>query len=181
MAEYLGCGRALTSTSGTVALELAVGLLELRPGDEVIVTTQTFHATAQPLLDSPATVRFCDVVPDTLNLDPVALGRLVGPRTRAVVLVPCGGVIADMARILEIAHGVGALVIEDCAHALGARSPQGRPGALADIGCFSFHSSKSISPLGEGGLVTLRDDVLAERLRRVRDNRGEVDPLRGGS
>jgi dTDP-4-amino-4,6-dideoxygalactose transaminase len=174
MAEYLGCAHALTTTSGTVALELAVGLLDLRPGDEVVVTTQTFHATAQPLLDSPATVRFCDVDARTLNMDPSVLERLVGPRTRAVVLVHYGGVIADMARIMEIAHAVGALVIEDCAHALGARSTSGRPGALADIGCFSFHSSKNISTLGEGGLVTLRDTGLAERLRRVRDNRNDV-------
>jgi len=174
MAEHLGCPHALTTTSGTVALELAIGLLDLRPMDEVVVTTQTFHATAQPLLDSPATVRFCDVDPDTLNMDPAALERLVGPRTRAVVLVHYGGVVADTARITEIARSVGALVIEDCAHALGARSAQGRPGALADIGCFSFHSSKNISTLGEGGLVTLRDAGLAERLRRVRDNRNDV-------
>lgn len=174
MADYVGCAHAVTTTSGTVALELAIRLLDLQQGDEVIVTAQTFHATAQSLLDSPATVRFCDVDADTLNMDPAALERLTNPRTRAVMLVHYGGVIADMTRIVEIAHAAGALVIEDCAHALGARSLRGRPGALADIGCFSFHSSKNISTLGEGGLVTLRDADLADRLRRVRDNRNDV-------
>ncbi|GAA1980844.1 UDP-4-amino-4,6-dideoxy-N-acetyl-beta-L-altrosami ne transaminase [Isoptericola halotolerans] len=174
LAALVGCRHALTVTSGTVALEIAIRLLDLQAGDEVVVTPQTFQATAQPLLDSPATVRFCDVDPVTLNLDPDVLAGLLTERTRAVILVHYGGRPAAMPAITALAHAHGALVVEDCAHALGASTPEGAPGSLGDIGCFSFHSSKNITTLGEGGLITLHDDALAHRVRRIRDNRIDI-------
>lgn len=176
-ARHVGAAHALSTTSGTVAIELAIHLADLRPGDEVVVTPQTYQATIQPLLDRDVVVRFCDVEPDTLNLDPTVLATLVNDRTAAVVLVHYGGLPADMARITELAHGHGAIVIEDCAHALGARRDGRRPGAMADIGCFSFHNSKNLTTLGEGGMITVGRDDWALRLDRIRSNK--VDAVLG--
>lgn len=171
--DYVGTAHALSVTSGTVALEIAVSLLDLTEGDEVIVAPQTYQAMVQPLLDHPARVRFCDIDPRSLNIDPVILERMLSVNTKAVILVHYGGCPADMSRIMSAARGVGALVIEDCAHALGAELGGRRPGALADIGCFSFHSSKNITTLGEGGMLTFDRDDWAERVDRRRSN--EVD------
>lgn len=169
-AKHVGTRHALTVTSGTVALEIAIGLLELRTGDEVIVTPQTYQATVQPLLDYPVEVRFCDVDPESLNMDPAVLETLLTERTRAVVLVHYGGYPADMERIMQLARDRGVVVIEDCAHALGAERAGRRPGSMADIGCFSFHGSKNITTLGEGGMLTLDRDDWAERIDRRRSN-----------
>ncbi|MFY1634941.1 DegT/DnrJ/EryC1/StrS family aminotransferase [Solwaraspora sp. WMMB335] len=171
--ELCGSRHALTVTSGTVALEIAVHLLDLRPGDEVVVTPQTYQATVQPLLGHDVTVRFCDVEPDSLNMDPDKLAPLLTDRTRAVILVHYGGWPAEMDRIVKLAHEVDALVVEDCAHSLGGAVDGRRPGALGDIGCFSFHSSKNITTLGEGGMITFDRDDWATRVDRIRSN--EVD------
>ncbi|MEU3838467.1 DegT/DnrJ/EryC1/StrS family aminotransferase [Streptomyces sp. NPDC028635] len=171
--QWCGARHALTVTSGTVALELAIRLLDLAPGDEVIATPQTFQATVQPLLGHDVRVRFCDIDPDTLNIDTDVLASLVTDRTRAILLVHYGGSPADMDRVMAIARPRGITVVEDSAHALGALYRGRRPGALADIGCFSFHSTKNITTLGEGGMITLSRDEWAERVQRIRDN--EVD------
>ncbi|WP_370311037.1 DegT/DnrJ/EryC1/StrS family aminotransferase [Amycolatopsis sp. WAC 01376] len=176
-AAYTGSRYALSVTSGTVALEIAIRLLDLRPGDEVIATTQTFQASIQPLLDSPAIVRFCDIDPETLNLDPRRLEALITPRTRAIILVHYGGNPADMAKICAIAARHDVLVLEDCAHALGSAYRGRRPGSLGDIGTFSFHSSKNITTLGEGGMITFDRDDWAVRVDRIRSN--EVDMVAG--
>ncbi|QOC90659.1 DegT/DnrJ/EryC1/StrS family aminotransferase [Micromonospora craniellae] len=182
--EMIGARHALSVTSGTVALSLAVALLGLRPGDELIVTPQTYKATIQPLLDYPVTVRFCDVDPLTLNADPASIEALVTERTKAILLVHYGGLPADMDRIMDIARRHGILVVEDCAHALGSRYRDRRPGALADIGCFSFHTSKNITTLGEGGMVTMHNaehgDAWAVRLDRMRSNDSDADYVPAG-
>lgn len=168
--DMLGVRHAITVTSGTVALEVAVSLLDLQPGDEVITTPQTYQATAQALLGKPVRVRFCDVDPNSLNVDVDRLRELLTPRTRAILLVHYGGFPAPMRDIMELAHANGVTVVEDCAHALGAEVDDRRPGSLADIGCFSFQSSKIITTLGEGGLVTFDRDDWAERVVRIRGN-----------
>jgi perosamine synthetase len=170
---HTGTRHALSVTSGTVALEIAIRLLRLEPGDEVIVTPQTYHATIQALLEQRVRVTFCDVDPSSLNMDPAALASLIGPRTRAVVLVHYGGFPADMDRITALARKHGAVVIEDCAHALGASYRGRMPGSLGDIGCFSFFATKNITTLGQGGMLTFDRDDWAERIRQVRAN--EVD------
>ncbi|MEU7060494.1 DegT/DnrJ/EryC1/StrS family aminotransferase [Streptomyces sp. NPDC046197] len=170
MREHIGSRYAMTVTSGTVAVMLAVHLLDLAPGDEVIVTPQTFKATADPLLAHDVTVRFCDVEPDTLNVDVASFESLITPRTRALILVHYGGRPARMDEIMRVARRHGIRVIEDCAHALGALYRGRRPGVLGDIGCFSFHSSKNITTLGEGGMVTFDDPEWAERVDRIRSN-----------
>ncbi|WP_067535703.1 DegT/DnrJ/EryC1/StrS family aminotransferase [Nocardia crassostreae] len=172
-AAYAGTRYAMSVTSGTVALEIAIRLLDLGPGDEVVATPQTFQASIQPLLDSPATVRFCDIDPDTLNMDPRKLEALITPRTRAIILVHYGGNPAAMQEICAIAARHDVLVLEDCAHALGSCYRGVRPGALGDIGTFSFHSSKNITTLGEGGMITFDREDWAARVDRIRNN--EVD------
>ncbi|KAF3468927.1 DegT/DnrJ/EryC1/StrS family aminotransferase [Streptomyces sp. Tu 3180] len=177
-ARHVGARHALSVTSGTVALDLALHLLDLREGDEVVATPQTYQATVQPLLASPARVRFCDVDPDSLNIDPDRLAELITGRTRAVVLVHYGGWPADMDRVMALARERGITVVEDCAHALGSGYRGRRPGALGDLGCFSFHSSKNITSLGEGGMITFDRDEWAPRLDRLRSN--EPDGLYTG-
>ncbi|QPP08388.1 DegT/DnrJ/EryC1/StrS family aminotransferase [Streptomyces bathyalis] len=174
-AEHLGRRHAFSVTSGTVALEFALHLLDLRPGDEVIATPQTYLATVQPLLGKDVTVRFADVLPESLNIDPRRVEELVNDRTRAIVLVHYGGHPADMAALRRIAERHGLLIVEDCAHALGT-TDAGRPaGARGDLACFSFHSSKNISTLGEGGMVAFDRDAWAERLSRIRANEPDAD------
>ncbi|MDA3648921.1 DegT/DnrJ/EryC1/StrS family aminotransferase [Saccharopolyspora indica] len=172
--EHLGVPHALSVTSGTVALEIAIRLLDLDVGDEVIATPQTYRASVQPLLNYPAKVRFCDVEPGSLNIDPAKIESLITSRTRAIILVHYGGMPCDMDAIMAIARRHGITVIEDCAHALGSEYRGRRPGALADIGCFSFHSSKNITTLGEGGMITLFDRALAERVDRIRSNEADA-------
>ncbi|GAA4997350.1 DegT/DnrJ/EryC1/StrS family aminotransferase [Actinopolymorpha pittospori] len=172
-AAYTGTRHALSVTSGTVALEIAIRLLGLEPGDEVIVTPQTYHATIQALLEQRVRVVFCDVDPRSINMDPAALASLIGPRTRAVVLVHYGGLPAEMDTITTLARAHGAVVIEDCAHALGASYRGRMPGSLGDIGCFSFFATKNITTLGQGGMLTFDRDDWAERVRQVRAN--EID------
>ncbi|MFF0227190.1 DegT/DnrJ/EryC1/StrS family aminotransferase [Streptomyces sp. NPDC004629] len=168
--ELTGSAHALSVTSGTVALALAISVLGLRPGDEVIATSQTYKATVQPLLEHQVTVRFCDIDRTTLNADPDSIKSLVSERTKAILLVHYGGLPADMESIMSIARLHGIVVVEDCAHALGSLYRGSTPGALGDIGCFSFHSSKNITTLGEGGMVTVQNDAWAERLDRMRSN-----------
>ncbi|WP_437041246.1 DegT/DnrJ/EryC1/StrS family aminotransferase [Streptomyces angustmyceticus] len=169
-AQLVGSRYAMTATSGTVALELAIQLLDLQPGDEVIATPQTYQATVMPLLDREVTVRFCDIDPTTLNIDPAAAEALITPRIKALLLVHYGGCPAEMDEIMAIARRHGVLVVEDCAHALGADYRGRRPGSLADIGCFSFQNAKNITTLGEGGMVTFDRDDWAVRLERLRGN-----------
>ncbi len=171
--KHIGTRYAMSVTSGTVALELAIHLLDLAPGDEVIVTPQTYHATIQPLLDRDVHVRFCDIEPDSLNMDPAVLQTLINDRTRAIVLVHYGGYPARMREVMALARSRGIVVVEDCAHALGSEYHGRRPGALGDIGCFSFHTTKNITTLGEGGMLTFDRDDWADRVQRLRSN--EVD------
>lgn len=167
---YAGTRYAFSVTSGTVALDLAIHLLDLEPGDEVIVTPQTYHATIQPLLNYQVAVRFADISPETLNIDPAQVAALITPRTRAIIAVHYGGYPADMPELMRLARKHDLVVIEDAAHALGARLNGRTPGGLGHIGCFSFQSAKNITTLGEGGMLTFDNDDWAERLARLRGN-----------
>lgn len=168
--QLVGSRHALSVTSGTVALTFAIHLLDLELNDEVIVTPQTYKATIQPLLDYQVRVRFCDIEPNSMNLDAQLVEALITNRTKAIILVHYGGLPADMDKIMKVARRHGLVVIEDCAHTLGAEYRGNCPGALADIGCFSFHSTKNITTLGEGGMLTCNRDDWAERIDRIRSN-----------
>ncbi|HXL95465.1 MAG TPA: DegT/DnrJ/EryC1/StrS family aminotransferase [Streptosporangiaceae bacterium] len=172
--EHVGVNHAISVTSGTVALQLAIHLLDLQPGDEVITTPQTYQATIQPLLDRDVRVRFADTGVRSPNIDPAQMAKLVTDRTRAIILVHYGGLPVDMEPVMRLAGECELTVIEDAAHALGSAYHGRRPGGIGHIGCFSFHSSKNITTLGEGGMITLNRDDWAERLHRLRSNEADM-------
>jgi perosamine synthetase len=169
-AAAVGASYAVSTTSCTVALQLATHLARLRSGDEVIVTPLTYQATLNVLLALPVQVTFCDVDPATLCLDAARLAELISPRTRAVFLTHYGGLMADIEAIAKLTREHGAFLVEDCAHALGAADGATQAGTVGDAGCWSFQSLKNISTLGQGGMLTLRSAehaALARRLRAV--------------
>jgi len=167
-AAYVGVPYGVGLSSGTAALDLAVRLAEVQER-EVITTPMTFVSTNHAILYNGGIPVFCDIEPDTLNIDAGKIAKLVTPRTRAIMVVHYGGHACDMDPILEIARRHGLLVIEDCAHATGGEYRGRRLGSLGDFACFSFHAVKNLA-MGEGGLVTARreqDDALLRRLRWV--------------
>jgi perosamine synthetase len=166
-AAYADVPHAISLTNCTVALEFATYLLDLQPGDEVIAAPQTYQANVTPLLNLPIMVRFCDIDPNSLNVDSTAFESLVTERTRALYLVHHGGFPANMNPIMKVASEHGITVIEDCAHALGARYHGRVVGGLGHLGCWSFQSYKNISTLGEGGMLTVADPRWAGIARRI--------------
>jgi len=170
---------ALFMTSCTAALEAAVRLCGVRPGDEVICPSFTFVSSANAILCAGGRPIFADIDRRTLNVDPAAIEAAIGPRTRAIMVVHYGGRACAMDRVLEIAARHSLPVIEDAAHGLGARW-QGRPlGTIGEFGCVSFHSTKDVV-CGEGGALVCRrpeDRRRAEILREKGTNRAEF--LRG--
>lgn len=169
-AASLSVNHAIAVSNATQALHLACLALGIGPGDEVIVPSLTFVATANAVLYTGAEVRFAEIGgPEDLNISPENLERQITPRTKAVIVVHYGGYPCRMPEILAITRRRGLALIEDAAHAPGA-SLQGRSlGVWGDVGCFSFFSNKNLST-GEGGmLVTSRDD-LASKVRLLRSH-----------
>ncbi len=176
LCDRLGAANAVAVSSGTAALHVALAAFGVRPGDEVIVPTLTFAATANAVRLCGADPVFADVDPVTLTLDPADLARRVTPRTRGAIPVHFAGHPADVAEIRAVLPE-GAFVLEDACHALGA-SRDGRPaGTLGEAACFSFHPAKHVTT-GEGGAVTTGSPVVAERCRRLREHGIERDPAR---
>ena len=158
-ARMMGVKHALAMSSCTTALFLSAQVLGLREGDEVITTPQTFWVTTWPMLKHKCKIRFADIHPDSLNIDPGTIEALVNEKTKAIYVVHYGGQAVDMDPVMEIARKHNLRVVEDCAHAPGAKYKGRYVGGIGDIGCFSFHSLKNMTT-GEGGmLVTDRDDV----------------------
>ena len=180
--QLLGCPRALLTTSCTHALEMAALLLDVGPGDEVIVPSFTFVSTANAFALRGATIVFADVRPDTLNLDERQLEALITPRTKAVVVVHYAGVACDMDAIGAVCDRHGVAVVEDNAHGLfGAY--RGRPlGTLGRLATLSFHETKNVT-CGEGGALIVNDPALVDRAEIIREKgtnraaffRGQVD------
>jgi len=150
--------------SGTAALHLALEAAGIRAGDEVLVPTMTFAATAEVVIQLGAKPVLVDCTPDTLNIDPVALDRAVSPRSKAIIPVHFAGHPCAMEPILEIAAANGLIVIEDAAHAFPARWRGKLVGTIGDLTCFSFYPTKTITT-GEGGMITTEDPRWAERMR----------------
>jgi perosamine synthetase len=168
-ADSVGARYAVSFSSGTAALHAAVFAAGLGPGDEAITTPLTFCATANCLLYQGATPRFADVRPDRLTLDPDRVAAAITPRTRAILPVDYAGHPANLAEFAALAERHGLVVIEDAAHALGARASGARVGSLSHMTAFSFHPAKQLTT-GEGGAVTTSDPALAKRLRLFRNH-----------
>ena len=159
---HLGAPKVLLTHSCTAALEMCALLLDLRPGDEVIMPSFTFVSTANAFVLRGATPVFVDIRADTLNIDESRIEAAITPRTRAVVVVHYAGVACDMTSVADVARRHGLTVIEDAAQGLMA-SYRGRPlGALGDLAAFSFHETKNIQ-CGEGGALVMNDARWAER------------------
>lgn len=177
-----GCAKALLTTSGTSALEMAAILCDLKPGDEVILPSYTFSTTATAFVAQGASLVFVDVRPDTMNLDESKIEAAITDRTRVIVPVHYAGVACEMDVIMDIARRHNLLVVEDAAQGVTA-SYKGRPlGTIGDFGCYSFHETKNLS-MGEGGAILVNDPAFAERAEIVREKgtnrarffRGQVD------
>jgi dTDP-4-amino-4,6-dideoxygalactose transaminase len=174
LAEYVGAAHAVSVNSCTSALFLALLVQGIGPGDEVICPSFTWCSSANAALYAGATPVFCDIDADTLAVTPETVAARLSPRTRAVVVVHFGGLAVDVAALRAMLPG-RVVVVEDAAHALGARYPDGRPvGASGNLCCFSFYANKNLST-GEGGALTLDDSQLAQRLQSLRQHALPID------
>lgn len=168
-ADFCGVRHGIAVSNGTAALHLALVALGIGPGDEVIIPTLTFIATANAVRYIGATPVFADSEAETWNLDPQDVARRITPHTRAIIPVHVYGHPANMAPILDLAKQHNLHVIEDAAEAHGARYQGKRVGSLGEINAFSFYGNKIITT-GEGGLLTTDEDALAEKVRFLRDH-----------
>lgn len=180
--QALGAPRALMTTSCTHALELAAALLEVEPGDEVIVPAFTFVTTAGAFAMRGARIVFCDIRPDTLNLDERRLDSLVTERTKAIVAVHYAGVGCEMDNVLAVAERAGVAVVEDNAHGLFGRYRGRSLGGFGVFAAQSFHETKNFT-CGEGGALLINDERFVPRSEVLREKgtnrkaffRGDVD------
>jgi dTDP-4-amino-4,6-dideoxygalactose transaminase len=177
-----GCQKVLLTQSGTAALEMSAFLCNLQPGDEVILPSFTFSSTANAFVLVGARLRFVDVDPATMNIDPEAIERAITSKTRAICVMHYGGIACDMDAIMGIAREHDLKVVEDAAQGVMATYHGKALGTIGDFGCFSFHETKNYS-MGEGGALLINDPTAndaAEILRekgtdRARFFRGQVD------
>ena len=168
LAAYCQTRHAIGCASGSDALLLALMALNLGPGDEVILPSFTFFATASAVTRLGARPVFADIDPKTFNLDPAAVARLIRPATRVILPVHLFGQAASMEAICHAAAGAGIAVVEDAAQAIGAELQGQRVGSIGNVGCFSFYPTKNLGGAGDGGLLTTQSDDLADRLRLLR-------------
>ena len=182
LCERYGFKKCLLTSSCTDALEMSALLLDLIPGDEVIVPAYTFVSTANAFVLHGANVVFADSCADHPNIDPESIERSITPRTRAIVVVHYGGAGCDMGPIMEIAEKNGLIVIEDAAQAIDAYYKDRPLGSIGHLATFSFHETKNLSS-GEGGALIVNDARFADRAEllwekgttRASFRRGEVD------
>ena len=169
-AQYLGRGYATAVSNGTAALHLALVSLGIEEGDEVILPSLTFVATANAVFYAGARPVFADIIStENLNVSPGEIEKRITQKTKAIMVMHYGGYPCDMKAILGIAKRYGLYVIEDAAHAPGAEYRGKKCGLIGDVGCFSFFSNKNLVT-GEGGMAVTRDRALAERIQIMRSH-----------
>ncbi len=164
LAAYCGAKHAIGVANGTDAITIALRAMGVGPGDEVVVPSFTFYASAEAIGPTGATPVFCDIDPDTFCVTAETVKAALTPRTKAVIAVHLFGNIAPIAEI----EALGVPVLEDAAQAAGSRSPDGRPGALGTVATFSFFPSKNLGCFGDGGAITTNDEQIAERAKMLR-------------
>lgn len=171
MEAYLGAKHAIGVSSGTDALLMAFMAYNIGPGDEVIVPTFSFFATAGCVSRLGAKPVFIDVDPVSFMMTAEGVRAAITPRTKAIVPVHLFGQAAPIDEIMAVANEHGIVVIEDAAQAIGTQASDGRRvGTIGQIGCFSFYPTKNLGAFGDGGLVTTNDDALAVRLKQIRNH-----------
>jgi dTDP-4-amino-4,6-dideoxygalactose transaminase len=170
IAAYTGAKHAIAVSNGTAALHLACLAIGLKHGDEAIVPSLTFVATANAVRYTGASPVFADIHSESdLTIDPESITRNITNKTRAILVMHYGGYACDMPKIMQIAQEYGLHVIEDAAHAIGSYLDQRMMGTWGDIGCFSFFSNKNLIT-GEGGMLVTDNDELAEKLSLLRSH-----------
>ncbi len=161
---------AVGVSSGTSAILLSLMALGIGKGDEVIVPSLTFVATATPAKFLGAIIVYADIDPETYTIDPAEVQRKISPRTKAIIPVHLYGHPCDMDSINQLAKEHNLYVIEDACQSHGATYKGRRTGSLSDIACFSFYPSKNMTVLGDGGMITASDGKLAQKVRMLRDH-----------
>ena len=161
--DKYGFKKAIMTTSGTDALEMAAILCDVKPGDEVIVPSYTFVSTALAFIRQGAKIVFADSCENNPNIDADKIEALITPKTKVVVPVHYAGVACDMDKIMEIANRHNILVVEDAAQAIDSYYKDKPLGGIGHFGCFSFHETKNVTAGGEGGLLTVNDERFIRR------------------
>ncbi len=182
MEERFGAQKVLLTTSGTTALDMALLLCDLQPGDEVILPSYTFSSTATAAVMVGAKLVFVDIRPDTMNIDDSKIESAITEKTRVIIVMHYAGVACNMERIMEIARRYGLFVVEDAAQGVMSTYKGKALGTIGDFGCYSFHETKNFS-MGEGGAILInnpayndRAEILWEKgTNRSRFFRGQVD------
>ena len=181
--DKLGCPKTLLTPSCTAALEMAAMLIDIQPGDEVIMPSYTFVSTANAFVLRGAKIVFVDIRPDTMNIDETKIEASITPKTKAIVPVHYAGVGSEMDAIMDIANRHGLFVVEDAAQGMMSQY-KGKPlGTIGHLGAFSFHETKNYTSGGEGGLLIINDERFLQRAEVIREKgtnrsqffRGQVD------
>jgi len=171
VAAYCGTQHAVGCASGSDALLLALMVLGVGPGDEVILPSFTFFATASSVWRLGGKPVFADIVPGTFNLDPADVARKITSATKAIIPVHLFGQCVEMQALKAVADQAGKLpIVEDAAQAIGAEYQDRRAGSLGTLGCFSFYPTKNLGGFGDGGILTTDNDQTAASLRTLRDH-----------
>lgn len=168
IAAYSQCPHAVGCASGSDALLVALMALGIGPGDEVILPSFTFFATCSAITRLGATPVFADIVPESFNIDPRHVARLVTPATRAIIPVHLFGQCAAMDALMEVSTHAKVPIVEDVAQAIGAEFAGRRAGSMGLVGAFSFYPTKNLGGAGDGGMLTTRDPAVADRLQLLR-------------
>ncbi|MDR1062072.1 MAG: DegT/DnrJ/EryC1/StrS family aminotransferase [Clostridiales bacterium] len=169
-AAFVGAKHAFAVNNCTNALKLAAIFCRIRPGDEIIAPGYTYMASVVPFGDLGAKIVWADIHPKTWTIDPDDIERKITPNTKAILAVHLLGLPCDMRRIMAIAEKRGIKVVEDCAQAMDCRVDGRHVGTFGDFGCFSFHAAKTMTTLGEGGMIVVRDDETAKLAPGIRHN-----------
>lgn len=164
--KYLGVKHLIAVNTGTSALHIALDALHLKENDEVIVPSLTFAASIQAIIACRLRPVFCEINPDTLNIDIADVKKRITPRTKVIMPVHYGGLSCDMDELMDISGG-RIRIVEDAAHAFGSKYKGKLTGSIGDVTCFSFDPIKNIT-CGEGGAVVVREDELAQEIMRKR-------------
>lgn len=182
MEERFQAQKVMLTTSGTTALDMAMLLCDLAPGDEVILPSFTFSSTATSAVLAGAKLVFVDIRPDTMNIDESKIEEAITPRTKVIVCVHYAGVACEMDTIMDIAKRHGLMVVEDAAQGVMSKYKGRALGTIGDFGCYSFHETKNYS-MGEGGALVINNPAYNEKAEIMREKgtnrskffRGQVD------
>ena len=181
--KFFKKGKSLTTSSCSHALDMSALIIDVQPGDEIIMASYNFVSAANSFALRGAKIIFLDISPKDLNIDTQHIESAISIRTKAIVLTHYAGIPCDMSVICKIAKNNNITIIEDCAHALGSKLNNKLIGTFGDISAFSFHSSKNITSGGEGGMILINNEKYIEKAEIVREKgtnrskfvRGEID------